>query len=524
MKNLKFFFLLFSFCLCVFSTPAFATCHDSLEKLPIQAGGRIKPLSIHAKEMIKFLTGKTSYENKSALELYCEMSVSSVYEASQKSFLEIRIDHVDTKKFLGLKEDQSSASVDLIFNKFLELRQYVAQLKARNDTSASSKDLEKLLQRAQVYEDIVTGNNWQIPLPTNQKTENITAADIKWISLKEFADFLKDFHSSKEELVKLSENAGLTYNTKVSDNHLLELRYDKSHLFQWSLLAIIIAMVLLKVCGRLTHPVFLISLILVLGLEISAITFRILISGRAPVTNMYETVMWVGIGSLCIATLLAFFKKEKLYLYLGLFFNLICLFMMTFANNMLDPSIQPLVPVLRDNFWLSTHVTMITISYAALGLSWLVANYHLVKSIFIKTTNADAKKLSELCYDAIKVGVVLLAGGIILGGVWADYSWGRFWGWDPKETWSLIALLFYMAILHGRYSGWITFRNFLPASAFAFMTIIMAWFGVNYILAAGLHSYGFSNGGAIFISSVVILQIAILISYYLKNGVLRKKS
>ena len=98
-------------------------------------------------------------------------------------------------------------------------------------------------------------------------------------------------------------------------------------------------------------------------------------------------------------------------------------------------------------------------------------------------------------------GVVLLAGGVILGGVWADYSWGRFWGWDPKETWSLIVLLVYMAILHGKYTSWIPPHRFVPLVAGAFMTVMMAWFGVNYILASGLHSYGFSEGGAIFLGS-----------------------
>ena len=111
----------------------------------------------------------------------------------------------------------------------------------------------------------------------------------------------------------------------------------------------------------------------------------------------------------------------------------------------------------------------------------------------------------------MKVGVVLLSTGIILGGVWADYSWGRFWGWDPKETWSLIVLLFYMAIMHGKNSNWINTHRFVVLSAAGFMTVMMAWFGVNYILAAGLHSYGFSEGGAIFLGTFFILQIVFLI-------------
>ena len=105
----------------------------------------------------------------------------------------------------------------------------------------------------------------------------------------------------------------------------------------------------------------------------------------------------------------------------------------------------------------------------------------------------------------------MLGAGIILGGVWADYSWGRFWGWDPKETWSLIAFVIYMAILHGRYTSWIPNKRFIPLVAGAFMSIMMAWFGVNYILASGLHSYGFSEGGAVFLGSFFLVQTVIIV-------------
>ena len=184
--------------------------------------------------------------------------------------------------------------------------------------------------------------------------------------------------------------------------------------------------------------------------------------------------------------------------------------MMMFANGMLSSSISPLMPVLRDNFWLSTHVSTIILSYAALALSWLVANITLIKMRFKTLSKKDYRYNESLIYTCMKVGIVLLAAGIILGGVWADYSWGRFWGWDPKETWSLIVLLFYMAIMHGKYTSWITTHRFVLLSAAGFMTVMMAWFGVNYILASGLHSYGFSEGGAIFLSSFFLIQTIII--------------
>jgi len=185
---------------------------------------------------------------------------------------------------------------------------------------------------------------------------------------------------------------------------------------------------------------------------------------------------------------------------------------------MLDEGISPLVPVLRDNFWLSTHVSTIILSYAALALSWLLANALLIKGRFSTVSSAEYRYQVDLIYTCIKVGVVLLAAGVILGGVWADYSWGRFWGWDPKETWSLIVLLIYMAILHGKYTSWIPPKRFVLMVAGAFMSVMMAWFGVNYILASGLHSYGFSEGGAIFLGTFFLIQTLILIIASIKTS------
>jgi ABC-type transport system involved in cytochrome c biogenesis permease subunit len=178
------------------------------------------------------------------------------------------------------------------------------------------------------------------------------------------------------------------------------------------------------------------------------------------------------------------------------------------ADNLptvLDPSIKPLVPVLRNNFWLTLHVLTVTISYAAFLVAMAIGNLGLAQ-VFRKDSTAFQKDLSHYAYRAMQLGVLLLTAGIILGGVWADYSWGRFWGWDPKETWSLIADLGYLMVLHGRFSGWIRAFGTLMGSVLAFFGVVMAWYGVNFILASGLHSYGFSEGGAAAMGAFVVVQ------------------
>ncbi len=162
--------------------------------------------------------------------------------------------------------------------------------------------------------------------------------------------------------------------------------------------------------------------------------------------------------------------------------------------------------MLRNNFWLVTHVMTITLSYAAFALALGIANitlgYYLVRS----GTGETIAALSRFTYQALQVGVLLLAAGTILGGVWADYSWGRFWGWDPKEVWALIALLGYLAVLHARYVGWVGHFGLAALSVACFSLVVVAWYGVNFVMGAGLHSYGFGGGGEGYVGSVLAAQ------------------
>lgn len=171
--------------------------------------------------------------------------------------------------------------------------------------------------------------------------------------------------------------------------------------------------------------------------------------------------------------------------------------------------IEALNPVLRDNFWLTVHVLTITASYGAGALAWGLGNISLSYCLFGRYREPVKDKegkplggcrppeacatLAKFIYRAIQVAVLLLAIGTILGALWADVAWGRFWGWDAKEVWALISLLGYMAILHGRYAGWTSNFGLAVGSVLGMTLIVMAWYGVNYVLSSGLHSYG---GGA----------------------------
>ena len=163
------------------------------------------------------------------------------------------------------------------------------------------------------------------------------------------------------------------------------------------------------------------------------------------------------------------------------------------------------------------HVIACFIGYAAFAIAFGISIMYLFKirdaegnSVLMERFPAP-NVLEELNHQMVMLGFLFLSVGIITGAVWANSAWGRYWGWDPKETWALIADLGFIAILHARYIGWLKDFGLLLCSTIAFLLVILAWYGVNFILAAGLHSYGFSSGGATMVSVYVGFQFIVLI-------------
>lgn len=201
----------------------------------------------------------------------------------------------------------------------------------------------------------------------------------------------------------------------------------------------------------------------------------------------------------------------------------------TGSSRVLNTEFSPLQPVLRSNVWLTIHVLTIVASYGAgilaWGLGWLALGYYMFGKyrapVVASTLNEgfapkhahgpqmtyrppeECFTLGQHCYRAIQVAVLLLATGTILGGIWADVSWGRFWGWDPKEVWALVTLLIYVAILHARFAGWFNNFGLVVGTIIGFSSIVGSWYGVNFLLplfkggdAVGLHSYGSGGKGS----------------------------
>jgi cytochrome c-type biogenesis protein CcsB len=249
------------------------------------------------------------------------------------------------------------------------------------------------------------------------------------------------------------------------------------------------------------------------------ILLRVLIAGRAPVTNMYESVIWVAMGTVLFGLVFYAIYRNRLMLLSALPVSFLCLLLVRSLPVAMPSRLDPLVPVLRDNFWLTVHVLTITLSYAAFALALGFAHVVLWQYIRNPHTAGALRQLHTWLYRMMFVGLILLAAGTILGGVWANYSWGRFWGWDPKETWALIALLMYVVAIHGKMAGWWGDFGIAVAAIVNFAGIIMAWYGVNYILGAGLHSYGFGVGGEGYILAFLAAEAAyVLLAAFRRRG------
>ena len=238
---------------------------------------------------------------------------------------------------------------------------------------------------------------------------------------------------------------------------------------------------------------------------------RVSISGRPPVSNMYESIVWVAAVTAAFGLLLELiYRRGVIVLASGLVSTL----GFVLADQLpatFSPSIQPLQAVLRSNYWLVIHVLTIVSSYAPLALAWGLGNINLALILFAPRRSDLIADLSKLCYRCIQVGALLLFLGTMLGGFWAAESWGRFWGWDPKEVWALIALLCYIIPLHARYTGWIKDFGLAACSVVCFSSVVMAWYGVNFVLGAGLHSYGFGTGEhtAVYLAGLVNISLVV---------------
>ncbi len=236
---------------------------------------------------------------------------------------------------------------------------------------------------------------------------------------------------------------------------------------------------------------------------------RMAILERPPVGNMYESVVFVGWCVVFCFLVIHVKHRNEVSRNVALGASMLVMIMADLLPMSSD--LGMLEAVLRSNYWLTIHVLTIVASYGAFALACGLAHFYLFL-IFkgLPTSDAGLKILADTIYQALKIGIILIGAGTILGGVWANESWGRFWGWDPKETWALISFLGYLAILHGRKAGFYQDLGIAVGSILGFLLILMTWYGVNFVLGTGLHSYGFGSGGTHYALGFTLFELGLL--------------
>ena len=206
--------------------------------------------------------------------------------------------------------------------------------------------------------------------------------------------------------------------------------------------------------------------------------------GHAPLSNLYESLVFFA-WALALAVIAARLRfKADILLVMGI----PAVFIIMASTSLLDPDIEPLIPALQSN-WLIAHVITCFLGYAGFAISFVAAILLLVAGSWEKIGRylPKGRLLDEICYKSILVGYPMLTIGIITGAAWADYAWGSYWSWDPKETWSLVTWMVYSAFLHARLAkGWSGTRT-AYLSVVGFGAVLFTYFGVNYL--PGLHSY-----------------------------------
>lgn len=520
-------------------TPAFAAELDfkALALVPIQEGGRVKPLDTFARESVRLITGHETFEGRPAMDLVWDW-FTHPQEWDQKNF--ILVENLDLRALLGVPKDQKFVSPQVLKNQedFMVFARSSFD-KQQKKTALNAKEQESLevLTRIQSLENLESGDALTVvPHPDSPTQPWTSLGDLQRAhqqDVKKMPDASKEVLLAFAGLLQSYENHDVPEFTK--DSHLfsqaleriggkdyadfskisLEVQFNSLKPFQLAWMIHLVAALLMGISVLFHLPRIFKPGLLVFsaGILISAYGFilRCLIAGRPPVSNMYESLIWVIFGMTVFALVFELVTHNRQFALSGAILAVIGFVLADNVPTIMDSSIQPLEPVLRSNFWLTIHVLTITLSYAAFLLS-LGIGHLCLWTIWKHGEDKDRlQKQTKVLYRVVQVGVVLLAAGTILGGVWASYSWGRFWGWDPKETWALIALLGYVAILHGRLAGWLREVGFTIGVVSAFLGVLMAWYGVNFILGVGLHSYGFSKGGLPYVITFVAVEMILIL-------------
>jgi cytochrome c-type biogenesis protein CcsB len=527
--------------------------------------GRMMPMDTYASEMLRKLSKQDTYEDFTASQVFLSINESPLLWYNVP-VIYLKPQKADTiRSIIGVSKDQKYVPLVDFFgeNGTYKLAPYIEEAYKAQIPNGSQKEFKEADQRVNLLYNVIEGRAMKIfPVPNDDNNKWISAMEFRKDGYREkiedslygnfinngFSAYLLTLNNAKqtgdyskaEDVLEGIKKTQQKFGSEVmlSDKKIdAEIKYNKydifKKLFSWYMYAGTLMFILLIVQifndrNKFVNVSVNVFKWIVVGLFIvhtAGLGVRWYISGHAPWSDAYESMIYVAWATMFFG--LGFGRKSDLTIASTAFVTSIIL--MVAHWNWMDPAIANLQPVL-DSYWLMIHVAVIVMSYGPFTLGMILGLVCLFLMVFTTKNNKEKmllniKELTIINEMALTVGLVLLTIGNFLGGMWANESWGRYWGWDPKETWALISIMVYAFVIHMRLVPGLRGRyGFNLASVIAFASIMMTYFGVNFYLS-GLHAYASGDQIVSFQFIAITVGIVAILGFfaYRKYGLYLKK-
>ncbi len=507
---------------------------DSFRAIPVSAGGRTKPIDTVARNSLMNLSGRQSVKKidggeMSAIEWYLELVTNPEESIKRRVF---RIDHPDVLTLAGLdQEDRTRFSFAEIFPAGNEINR---QAMLASDVKAKARDpfqraVLVLGQRLMRYSSLQqlqdpylvpplrVGEDWRSFVTVLDEDPNDPDALALLHILQRYrANDTQGFNEGLTAFFDLIDTQ-IPYDARkaryeVTFNQVRPF-YSASVLYVGAFVIGCFGLLLSQLSKpELSKTLLAIMTSLIVAafiIQTIGLTSRVYLQGRPPITNLYSSAVFVGWFGVILGLIID--RQMKLGLG-GIMASAIGFGTLVIAHNLgsSGDTMEMMQAVLDTNFWLATHVIVITIGYSATFFAGFLGIAYVLLGVFTPVLDRErGKTLVKMIYGVICFSTLMSFAGTVLGGIWADQSWGRFWGWDAKENGAALIVLMNLLILHARWGGMIRDRGLVILAISCNIITAWSWFGTN-MLGVGLHSYGFTQSAVFWIAVFVISQLVFM--------------
>ncbi len=526
-------------------------------RLVLQDGGRMKPINTFSSELFRKVYKSDSFNGMNADQAFLSMTQFPALWLDMP-IISLKKDNDSIRSILGIGKGEKYAPFRAFFDDRgnYKLSPFLDEAYRNQRPDQYQKDLIDADKKVVLLNSALSGTILRIfPVPGDKNnkwvsfvesaTPSGTSLDTMRILYPKLMQDLylgarkKDFSDADTTLgniEKVQKRVGAAVrpaDAKI-DAEILYNEYDVFRNLFWLYMTVGSIMLILVIVNILANSKWLsrlanflhITIGVLFALHTAGLIFRWYVSGHAPWSDAYESMIYVAWATMFFT--LAFDRKSKLTVASGTF--VASMILMIAHWNWLDPSIANLQPVL-NSYWLMIHVAVIVASYGPFTLGMILGIVTMILMLLVNNRNKEKMELHirEITYInemALTIGLVMLTIGNFLGGQWANESWGRYWGWDPKETWALISIMVYAFIIHARLVPGLRGRwTFAFLSILGYYSIMMTYFGVNFYLT-GLHSYASSEGKAVttatFFYSIPCVTLLVLPAWWKAKKYLKK--